>query len=68
MAVLTCREALRTLLDQVDYLADPPACRVNEMVGAVLPEEVIRLCHEALTSEATPAPRIEPPLTRSGFR
>jgi hypothetical protein len=45
----THEQALRTLLDQVDYMADPPACRVNEMVGATLPKEVLTLCHEALS-------------------
>jgi hypothetical protein len=75
MAHLTCADALRTLLDQVDYMADPPACRVNEMVGAVLPTEVIALCREALANE--PRTRSIAPglgelpgasLHRSGFR
>jgi hypothetical protein len=51
MALLTCAEALRTLLDQVDYTADPPNCRMNELVGAVLPREVITLCRNALEAE-----------------
>ncbi len=36
---MDCKTALLTLLDQVDYTSG--ACRVNEMVGAVLPKEVI---------------------------
>lgn len=40
--------ALRTVLDQVDYMADPPNCRLNEMVGAVLPQEVIALARAAI--------------------
>jgi hypothetical protein len=39
---------LRTVLDQVDYTSG--ACRVNEMVGAVLPKEVIALSKAALTA------------------
>lgn len=31
---------LATILDQVDYTTG--ACRLNEMVGAVLPEEIIQ--------------------------
>jgi hypothetical protein len=51
MTRLTCAEALATLLDQVDYTSDPPACRLNEMVAAVLPREIIVLCREALAAE-----------------
>lgn len=40
------RGALQTLLDQVDYTAG--ACTATEMVGAVLPREVIELCHNVL--------------------
>ncbi len=43
---MDARTALLTVLDQVDYTAG--ACRVNEMVGAVLPNEVITLAREAL--------------------
>jgi hypothetical protein len=43
-------EALRLLLDQVDYTTG--ACRVNEMVGAALPEEVIEHCRRALVVAA----------------
>ena len=43
------RTALLTVLDQVDYLAGN--CRMNEMVGAVLPKEVIILAREALVSQ-----------------
>lgn len=38
--------ALLTILDQVDYTSR--ACAVTEMVGAVLPMEVIVLAREAL--------------------
>jgi hypothetical protein len=51
MAHLICAEAPRTLLDHVDYLADPPACGITEVVGAALPGEIIRLCQEALEGE-----------------
>jgi hypothetical protein len=40
------RTSLLTLLDQVDYTTG--ACRPNEMVGAVLPKEVIEMCHKTL--------------------
>lgn len=43
---MTVREALLTVLDAVDYTSE--ACRPNEMVGAVLPEEVIKLARDAL--------------------
>ena len=43
---LTPAEALQLLLDQVDYTAG--ACSVTEMVGAVLPLEVIQRCKAAL--------------------
>jgi hypothetical protein len=49
---MNCRTALMTLLDQVDYTARN--CRVNEMVGAVLPEEIIILCREALAQPDEP--------------
>lgn len=44
--------ALRVLLDQVDYTKG--ACTPTEMVGAVLPREVITLCREALAKHAAP--------------
>lgn len=40
------RAALQTLLDQVDYTKG--ACSVTEMVGAVLPKEVIEICQTVL--------------------
>lgn len=43
---MDCRTALLTVLDQVDYTNG--ACRVNEMVGAVLPKEVIALARKAV--------------------
>lgn len=42
------RAALLLILDHVDYTAKHPGCRMNEMVGAVLPEVVIRRAREAL--------------------
>ena len=43
---MDCRTALLTVLDQVDYTTG--ACRPNEMVGAVLPKEVILLARIAI--------------------
>jgi hypothetical protein len=42
---MDCRTALLTLLDQVDYTAGN--CRPNEMVGGVLPKEIIAMCRKA---------------------
>jgi hypothetical protein len=47
---MDCRTALLTVLDQVDYTNG--ACRLNEMVGAVLPKEVIVLARKAIADEA----------------
>lgn len=44
------RAALLALLDQVDYIAG--ACRLNEMVGAVLPKEIIEMCRKTLAETA----------------
>ena len=38
--------SLHVVLDAVDYTV--PNCRVNEMVGAVLPQELIVMAREAL--------------------
>lgn len=46
---LTPEVALRTILDQVDYTSG--ACRPNELVGAVLPTEVIQLCKDSLDAD-----------------
>jgi len=46
---MSCKEALRVLLGQVDYTAG--ACRLVEMVGAVLPKEVIVLARAAIEAE-----------------
>ena len=43
---MDCRTALTIVLDQVDYTAGN--CRPNEMVGAVLPKEVIALARQAI--------------------
>jgi len=44
-SILDCRTALLTLLDQIDYTAGN--CRPNEMIGAILPANVLALCREA---------------------
>lgn len=43
---LELREALEALLDQVDYVARN--CSINDMVGSVLPREIISKCRRAL--------------------
>ena len=40
------RDALKLLLDQVDYTRG--YCRPNEMIGALVSAEVMRLCRKAL--------------------
>jgi hypothetical protein len=52
---MDCRAALQTILAQVDYTSG--ARRVNEMIGAVLPKEVITLARKAIADEATQPPR-----------
>jgi hypothetical protein len=47
-------EALRLLLDQVDYTRGN--CALTEMVGAVLPIEVIALCRRALAQQSADDP------------
>ena len=47
---MDCRTALLTVLDQVDYTNG--ACGVTEMVGAVLPKEIIALARKAIADEA----------------
>lgn len=46
---LTIKDALQTLLDQVDYTNK--ACAPTEMVAAVLPTEVIAICRDAIKQE-----------------
>lgn len=46
-----CITALRVILDQVDYTSG--ACRPNEMVGAVLPKEIIEMARKALALAKT---------------
>lgn len=48
-STMSCKTALMTLLDQVDYTSG--ACRVNEMVGAVLPAAIIALAKQAIENE-----------------
>jgi hypothetical protein len=56
--------ALRTLLDHVDYTAGN--CAPNEMVGALVPAQVINLCREALkTAKEVAMP--PPPTIKAGF-
>jgi hypothetical protein len=43
---MDCRTALATVLDSVDYTAGN--CRPNEMVGAVLPKEMIVMARQAI--------------------
>ncbi len=50
---MTCKEALQLLLDQCDYQSG--ACAITEMVGAVIPPEVLVLCREAV--KTAPAPK-----------
>uniref|UniRef100_A0A6M3LFH5 Uncharacterized protein n=1 Tax=viral metagenome TaxID=1070528 RepID=A0A6M3LFH5_9ZZZZ len=47
--LLTPSEALRVILDCVDY--QNGACGLTEMVGAVLPVLVLDLAHRALREE-----------------
>ena len=42
------RRALLLLLDNIDY--EVGNCRVNEMIGAVLPREVLRIAKRAVTA------------------
>ena len=58
MKPLTVREALLTVLDQVDYTNG--ACGVTEMVGAVLPKNVIALAREALAKDKSDAVNPDP--------
>ena len=46
------RAALLLLLDHVDY--ESGACRVNEMVGGVLPREVLLMVKSVLARTRTP--------------
>lgn len=49
--LLSHKEALKLLLDHVDYTAG--ACGITEMVGGVLPKEVIERCHESLKQKVS---------------
>ena len=46
---LKVREALLVILDCIDYTRG--ACSLNEMVGAVLPKEIIELARQSLTND-----------------
>ncbi len=48
------KSALITVLDQVDYTSR--ACRPNEMVGAVLPIQVIQLARQAIQDSSANQP------------
>lgn len=52
-SILTTTEALRLILDQVDYTKG--ACGLTEMVGACLDKQVIETCHQALAVDRTAA-------------
>lgn len=56
---MNTKEALKLLLDHVDY--ESGACRLNEMVGAVLPVEVLRLAKLAAQSDDVFLPEGECP-------
>lgn len=45
-----CKEALLTILDHVDYTTG--SCKAMEMIGAVLPKEVIDLARDAIEEES----------------
>lgn len=49
---MTCKEALQAILDAVDYTSG--ACSVTEMVGAVLPRELVILARQAIKDEGKP--------------
>ena len=46
------RVSLLLVLDNVDYTAEHPGCRVTEMVGAVLPREIIEIARKTLKETA----------------
>ena len=46
---MDCRTALLMVLEQVDYING--ACSFTEMVGAVLPKEVIVMARKAIADE-----------------
>lgn len=46
---MNIREALLTILDNIDYTAGK--CRPNEMIAAILPTEIITLAKDALKLE-----------------
>lgn len=48
---MDCRQALKLILDQVDYTATPAACGVTDLVGAVLPRAVIDTCRAAIAED-----------------
>lgn len=52
---MDCKTALQTILDHVDYTTG--ACQVNEMIGAVLPKEIILLAKQTIADESQVAPR-----------
>ena len=53
---MTEREALQLVLDQVDYTAH--ACQFTDMVGAVLPLQVIKLARRALAENSDPMSKV----------
>ena len=46
---MTCKDALKLLLDQVDFTKG--ACSLTDMVGACIPPEVFKICYKAIEEE-----------------
>ena len=46
---MNCKLALLTVLDHVDYTVGN--CGPTEMVGAILPVEIIKIARESITKE-----------------
>ena len=53
---MTEREALQLVLDHVDYMAY--SCQCTDMVGAVLPVQVIKLARKALAENSDPMSKV----------
>ena len=55
---MTAKEILQLLLDQIDYARS--ACRSTEMIGAVLPHEVLAQAREIAHGEPVETPDLPP--------
>jgi len=62
------RASLLTVLDMVDYTAEPPNCRLNAMVGAALPKQVIEIARQALEHDPPRSPPLLPKAGEMGIR